>query len=168
MQKNTRQNLLLLLIVAILAASIFLFKQDRKTDQALRLPINTNDISTITIQHGNTIRLTKHEQQWQMLWPSQGLVKPERIEKMLTHLMLPLAGGFPVEQADLSLYGLEQPRMQVILNNETLSFGMLNTMQQMHYIQFKNTVYLARPFLQISFDKSVNELLIATETDTKP
>ena len=157
---QSKLNLILLGLVVLLATAVYVVKQNRQQDTELRLPINTQTLSRIEIQHTSNLTLQKKADDWYLIFPQQGKVHPERMEKILSHLNLPLDGGFAAQETDLSLYGLDQPTLLVKLDEQILRFGHLNTLRQMHYIEFAGKVYLAPPFLQISFDHSVDDLLI--------
>jgi len=166
MQKQTKNNLYLLLLVITLLLTYFALKKKYAIDADLRLPLSTDVIESIEITHSNVLKLKKQNDTWLLVSPLQGEIRKEKIEKILTYLQLPVKAGFDANPDQFSLYGLDKARLTVKLNDETLSFGQLNTNEQMHYVLFKNKVYLVHPFLQISFDVSAADLLVENETET--
>jgi len=156
---QAKLNWILLSIIIGLAGIAVAINKHKSKDHELRLPIKVNELTVIAIKHNQEIKLEKKNSYWTMTSPQQGRINQERMQKILTNLQLPIQGGFETSN-QLTLYGLDKPRMQVKLNNNLLSFGQLNTMKQMHYIEYQGKIYLASPFLQTAFDHSAEALIM--------
>lgn len=168
MQRNKKTNLILFVFLFFLALAIYIIKEKAQQSQNIYLPLKVSAIEHILIKQSPFIELNKINNEWTMLQPGTGKINKQQMQKALDMLASPLAAEYELNEVSLQELSLLPPNLQVIIDGEALEFGMLSPIDQLHYIKFKNKVYLARPFLLIRFSQSAEEFLKPHEPEDAP
>jgi hypothetical protein len=98
-----------------------------------------NDASTRKPSAATTALLERQADGWHMVQPVTARADAFTIERLLAMLDARSLARYPAK--DLARYGLEEPIARVTFNDETFSFGAVNTMTREQYVLAQNGVY---------------------------
>ena len=140
-----RINIILLGFIFIL--SFFVYHSNEKEGsskfQKHLSPLATTDVDSIQIlKKDKTILLKKTNDIWNMTQPIAIKANQFRIGSLLQLLTTNNYVKYAIEDLDLKLYGLDQPRLSVLINDLKFYFGVANPINSKRYILFNNSMYL--------------------------
>lgn len=161
MLKKNILNLALLIFFVALASIIYLSKN--KSNELEKLSnTQAHDIQSITIHHNkNTTRLARQKDgHWQITQPISIAANNFRVKSVLNLLNAPVHNKYSSTDIDLSKIGLDKPDTTIKLDNETITFGIINPATNLRYIKKGNFVYTIEdvyyPLLSSSFSTLVS------------
>ena len=144
MHTQTRRLLLNIgLLLSVVGGGGYFWWQAHQPAPTTQVQLSTLDKAAITrialVRHpksatGETIRLVKQGDQWQMQEPKQAAVNPVRVTQLLTLLDEKVAARYDASGKDLHQYGLEPPENVLELNDETFVFGLDNPISHNRYV----------------------------------
>jgi len=167
-QRAKKRNLILFLGVIILAGMSYGLKEHDRKNNLIYLPIAVNNLNEMIIHQSPAITLKKINNIWFVMLDEPQKANRKAIQDIFDMLSSPVGNTFPVSEVSLKELSLEPPNLRVELNDETLSFGSLSPIEQMHYVQLKDNIYLASPFLQVRFTQSLNTFLLPDSETQEP
>ena len=103
------------------------------------------------------IVLKRESSQWRMLEPVRARVDAFQIERLLG--VLATASEARYAAADLARYGLDKPQATLTLNEESFSFGAVNTMTREQYVLTAHGVHAIPLAQRTSLPRDANALL---------
>ena len=168
LQKAKKRNLLLLISMAIIALAIYVTKEFDNKKQLIYFPIDAKSLQEIIIHQTPAITLKKIDGSWFVMQDQPIPINNKALKNIIDMLSTPLRDEYPVSDVSLKELSLEPPNLIVELDGEALSFGALSPLEQMHYVHFKDKVYLASPFLQVRFSQSLKSFTKANEDINEP
>lgn len=163
LQKAKRRNLLLLLAMLALAFAVYGLKEFKTKKSLIYLPVDTQSLDQIIIHQTPAITLKKIDNSWFVMQGEPFPVNKKAMQDILDMLSSPVRDEYELSEVSLKELSLDPPNLNIQLNADTLSFGALSRLEQMHYVQFKDKVYLASPFLQVRFSQSIKTFLKPNE-----
>lgn len=169
MQKKNLLNLILFIIVISLACVIY-FSEENNTELEKLSTINVDEITSITIQHNQntTSIIRKKDNHWQITEPANIAANDFRINSVLKLINSPIHSKYSVNEVDLTSLGLDKPTTSIKLNDQTISFGIINPATNLRYIRLGESVYTIEdvyyPLLSSNFGTLVS-LNLLPKTD---
>ena len=133
-------NGLLLLIVAGLGGWVWWQQQQPAAVADKLVPLSKEAVQQITISRSldqatpEHIRLVKQGEYWQMLAPKNGVVNPARVVQLFTLLDENVEASYDATGKNLTAYQLKPGNAALILNDQTLVFGMDNPVSHKRYV----------------------------------
>ena len=163
LQKAKRRNLLLLLAMLILALAVYALKEFKLKTNLIYFPIDVLMLDEIIIYQTPAITLKKIDDAWHVILGEPSPANKKAMQNIFDMLSSPVRDEYSVADISLKELSLDPPNLKVELNGEALTFGTLSPLEQMHYVQFKDKVYLASPFLQVRFSQSLKAFMKPNE-----
>lgn len=169
MQKKNLLNLILLIVVVSLASVIY-FSEEKNTDLGKLSDIDVNKITSIIIQHkqNTTSILRQKNNSWQIERPVTIAANDFRINSVLKLINAPVHSKYSVDDVDLASLGLDKPGTSIMLNKQTIAFGIINPATNLRYIRLGESVYTIEdvyyPLLSSNFGTLVS-LNLLPKTD---
>ena len=163
LQKTKQRNSLLFLLMIALAITIFALKEIKAKKELIYFPIDTKSLEEIIIHQTPAITLKKIDNLWFVIQGEPFPANKKAVQNIFDMLSTPLRDEYPLSEVSFKELSLEPPNLKVELDGEPLSFGSLSPIDQMHYVRFKDKVYLASPFLQVRFSQSIKTFLKPNE-----
>lgn len=180
MEKQKKQLLLLagILIVA-LAAFLIVSKlpDEEETEETVKYQVTDIDENTVTklvyTNENETITLSKSDDQWQYQEDKTLDIDEDTVESMIGKIASYESENKLEDVEDISLYGLDEPILTVLISDEDTSFTMLvgdyNETTYTYYMCLENdttTVYTIKSADISVFRNNTLEDLIAEEETT--
>lgn len=163
LQKAKKRNLLLLISIGVIALAIYGVKELDSKKNLIYLPLNVKNLQEIIIHQTPAITLKKVNDSWFVMQKEPLPINNKALKDIFDMLSTPLRDEYPVADVSLEELSLEPPNLIVELDGEALSFGALSPIEQMHYVHFKDKVYLASPFLQVRFSQKLKSFTKAND-----
>ncbi len=144
MKSRWIMNLVLLLLVGGIAT--FLYLRPKPVDQsATTYTVSTLDprsFSHVTVsQPGKApLLLEKRQDRWFITQPVQGRADLATVGRVLSIVGATTKEKFPAN--DLARFGLDNPSLKVMLDNEEFSFGMYHPVTGEQFVAYKDAVYV--------------------------
>jgi len=145
MKKNTLINLALLLIVVALAlVAAYEPGIDKPKEQPTLLTLESDAINHIIIERKgrDTIELKKGAGKWQLLQPVQAMADDFRIDSLLRITRTKSLASFDAEPKKLADYGLDKPKVELVLNDTRIGFGKRTPLDNRRYAMLDGKVHL--------------------------
>lgn len=164
--KSTYLTNLLLLVVAVLL--IWLMTESNSPPSVITISdsIDPTQVTEIEIQRREqqTIQL-QQDQQWQLVQPVKARANQTRIKLLLSLLEQPVQTPIPVtENTNLAEFGLAQPSLTLLFNQQKFAFGDTESLSGQRYIQHNQQIYLIHddisPLLGASASSFVDNRLL--------
>ena len=172
LQKTKRRNLLLFLAMLLLAFAVYAVKEYKLKTNLIYFPIDVLKLDEIIIYQTPAITLKKIDGAWHVIQEEPSPANNKAMQNIFDMLSSPLRDEYSVADISLKELSLDPPNLKVELNGEALTFGTLSPLEQMHYVHFRDKVYLASPFLQVRFSQSLkafkkpNEAIVETKNES--
>ena len=145
MLSRTLLNIALLILVALLAITVFTPGQNQQENQSGKVlaPLSPADVDRISIRHNQRqIELKKAEGNWRMMKPVSIAANSFRIDTLLKMLENSSHASYPVSGLDLDKYGLKEVDTSISFNNSAIDFGIVNPVNGYRYVRSGNNVHL--------------------------
>lgn len=139
MTRRAAINLGLLALAAVLALVAWL-RPGLDTVGAVRSPLTSLDPASVetlilTPQGSDEVRLHRGaDGRWRIEGPVDLAADEARVERILPLLAAPVTRAFPAEGARLSDYGLDDPRMEVIADDQVIRLGGSEPLRHRRYV----------------------------------
>lgn len=144
MRSRLLLNVCLLLTAAGLAAIAYVYpgKPTNETPPSL-LPVALEDIKRIRIERAGVgaLALTREQGVWHMQAPYRLAVNQVRADAV-ARLSDAVSFAQLAVEGDLGSYGLDNPRLRVTLNEESLEFGDTDPLYKRRYVRVGGTLHL--------------------------
>jgi hypothetical protein len=165
MKSSYLTNLVLLIIVIVL---LWLSQREQPADQspAGMSALNAEAVERIEIQRQgrDTLTLERQQQSWQLTQPFQARANQTRVNLLLSLLSTPTHGQQPAENNTLAEFGLDQPDVTLLMNEQPFAFGATESLSQNRYVLHQDVVYLVQddvtPLLKASAGSFVDNRLL--------
>ncbi|WP_168800126.1 DUF4340 domain-containing protein [Methylophaga sp. SB9B] len=164
--KSTYLTNLLLLVVAVLL--VWLMTETNTSSSVITISdsIDPTQVTEIEIQRREqqTIQL-QQDQQWQLVQPVKARANQTRIKLLLSLLEQPVQTPILVtDNTDLAEFGLAQPNLTLLFNQQKFAFGDTESLSGQRYIQHNQQIYLIHddisPLLGASASSFVDNRLL--------
>ena len=145
MLSRTLLNIALLILVALLAITVFTPGQNQQENQAgkLLVPMSPADVDRISIRHNQRqIELKKVDGNWRMMKPVSIAANSFRIDTLLKLLENASHASYPVSGLDPGKYGLKEVDTSISFNDSTIDFGIVNPVNGYRYVRSGNNIHL--------------------------
>lgn len=162
MSKRLWVNLLLALVLAGLIGFIFFKPEPAAPAKKGLFSVTPYDASSITIQRPDkpTISLRKYQTLWALEKPTQAAVTQDRIKHLLTILQEPIISSYPLDQQQLSTFGLnKESAIALTINHETVLFGNTNAVTRNRYALKDQQVHTIAEIIYGTLGSSLTNLL---------
>lgn len=135
---------LLVLIGALAWLAIYRAGQEKDVAGPPLTTLATEAISQLRIEQPNhpVIALEKTGTEWTLTAPVRARANHFNVESLLRIVAAPGETRFPMVEADLAKFGLDQPQSRVWYGNEEIAFGSLHPLNNRIYVLYKNEVVL--------------------------
>lgn len=147
MKKRWLINLVLLLLVASIAAFLYLRpEQQEQTEKRYELsPLKLSDFSSLKVEFPTKapVVFEKKDGYWYMQQPYQVRADQAMVQRILSIVAATSMEKFP--SSDLSQFGLENPKLKVTMGDEVFLFGTYNPVSSEQYVAYKDAVYMVEP-----------------------
>ena len=142
---NWLTNVVLLVLVVALSLLTYLTNTKNKTNSILP-SLTTLDpqlVSTIKInKNDNQTVLNKQNNEWRIIQPIEVKANQLRVGSLLKLLTSNIYAQYPIEDIDLSQYGLSDSVLNIEIDNTRIRFGSTNPINDKRYILINNNMYL--------------------------
>lgn len=166
MRKKLWLNLALLLLVVGL---VLLLMINNKSEQAqhnagksMRLfDTLAQDVQRIVIerQGKQTVVLQKKQQYWLLAKPALAALSEQRIQHLLTIVEEPIQGKLARQEGDLARFQLDAEQIKLTINDEKITFGMINPVTKNRYVLKNGSIYMIKEIVYGTLGSSVTQLL---------
>lgn len=164
MRKKLWLNALLLSSVVLL---VFLLSDSSRLENRATAPPQRlfqtplYDVQRIMIERqGKTdIVLMKEQQQWLLIKPALAPLNHQRIQHLLTILDEPIQGKLARQEGDLEAFQLEAEKIKLTINDEKITFGMINPITKNRYVLKNTSIYTIKEIVYGTLGSSVTQLL---------
>ncbi len=163
LKKAKNRNIVLFLAMLLLASAVYAVKEYKLKKNLIHLPIDVLQLDEIIIQQTPAITLKKIDGTWHVIQGGPSPANKKAMQNIFDMLSSPVRDEYSVADISLKELSLDPPNLKVELNGETLAFGTLSPLEQMHYVHFRDKVYLASPFLQVRFNQSLKAFMKPNE-----
>ena len=130
---------------AIILLAVLLF-DNSKTSQGANTLSNLlpDEITRIQILRSGkqTIELSRQSAYWEMESPLQGRVDNAVLQRILSIAGLEIVSHIDPDSLQLEDFGLQSPKISLIINDTVIGFGDLQPVDKLRYLLIKNTIYL--------------------------
>jgi len=136
MNSRTFVNLSLLIIL-IIAITIYSSSKKNEIDNALLTSLAINEINEIKIHkpNNNDIIFIKNEDNiWHMISPYQIKAHQFRLNTLLGLTQKPIKKSYLIDDLNLSDYALDKPRAHITFNTTDIYFGKTNALNNKRYL----------------------------------
>lgn len=144
MRSRLLLNLCLLLVATGLAALVY-FYPGKPTIEAppSLLSVRVGEIERIRIERAGVeaLALTREQGVWRMKTPYHLAVNQVRADAV-ARLSDAVSFAQLAVDGDLASYGVENPKLRVVLNDETLEFGDTDPLYKRRYVRVDDTLHL--------------------------
>jgi hypothetical protein len=162
MNRRTRTNLFLILMVALLAAGVY---AELRKEEAIAIdPLTHLDLATvrtlgIACVECTPRRFEKIGGHWQMQQPFQQAADDARIERILAIARMPVRFRHAAGELDAKKLGLDPPWASLQLDGTLLRFGTTDAIHGDRYVMVNDTIALVPDrFSALLFTKPESEL----------
>lgn len=145
MSKRNLINLVLLVLVAILVMLV-VYEPGIEEETIHKLTaLQRSDVKKITINRIGTMQviLEKEQDRWFMREPYVMPANAFKVETIVEMVAAQSHARYPVTGQDLKPYGLDQPRVTVVFNDQhRLDFGGIEPLKQRRYMRYQDTLHV--------------------------
>jgi hypothetical protein len=139
-------NLLLLVGVAGLAwYALYRPKQDEEPKYKIS-SLSAASVQRIRIEprEGQPVTLEKRGGSWFLTAPLEARADRTQVERLLD--LVTATSREKLAATDLARFELDQPRLKIIFDGQTLAFGVINTLSQDQYVLSGDSVYMVSSY----------------------
>ncbi|MDQ1363534.1 MAG: hypothetical protein QG652_1395, partial [Pseudomonadota bacterium] len=142
MQSRNLLNILLLLAVTGLSATVWFVHQD-KTEIHYLSSLDATQVNRIVIpREQGEIVLTRQAGHWNMEKPYALPAHEFRVQSLLGLLQTPVSQSYAAEELDLAQFDLNPPRARILFNDQEIRFGKSSPVSNQRYVLHANRIYL--------------------------
>lgn len=168
--KSTYLTNLLLLVVSVLL--VWLMTESNTSPSVITISdsIHPTQVTEIEIQRREQQNIQLQlDQQWQLVQPVKARANQTRIKLLLSLLEQPVQPPIPVtDNTDLAEFGLAQPNLTLLFDQQKFVFGGTESLSAQRYIQHNQQIYLIHddisPLLGASASSFVDNRLLDPAT----
>ena len=139
-RKQQRTFLIALLAACVAMAALIAYIQTSDTQQTLT-GLDSDSINRISItqSNGQSIRLERQDDQWQITEPNKQAANGNRIDPLLS--IASIAPAYASGEVDRKAAGLETPIASITFNNKRFDIGELDVSGKRRYAESDGQVY---------------------------
>ncbi len=147
MKRRTLVNFLLLVSAALLAALV-IYEPGGTDDPASPsplTPLSRGEITRIHVKQDSNPEITLQKQGnglWQMTTPLPLPASQYRVDSLLQLADTPSLGSFNIQDRNLSIFGLNPPKVVLTFNQLTLRFGNTEPLSGHRYVAVTDKIHL--------------------------
>ncbi|SEQ26985.1 protein of unknown function [Solimonas aquatica] len=162
--KRARLNLLLLVLVAALAATVYFTRKKEEPKGAPLTALNTDAIDRIRIEHPDrpALQLEKRGSDWWLSAPVSAPCDPFEVATLLNLASASTQRSFKLSEVKPAELKLDPPQFSITLNDQKLAFGDVEPLEYRRYVQHGDTVSLIDDPAATSVDADYSDLLAKT------
>ncbi len=160
---NNRYLTNIILIITVVA--LYWLNQSPKQDETIidtLSTINSENIDHIKISPLETqqVEIVKKDGAWYINQPISAPASKARVDLLLSILQAPIRAKLQIEQStDLGRFGFSETSPSLQLNDQLFTFGSTETISQLRYVLYKNTLYLTHDQIYPLFTTSANSYI---------
>ena len=158
MTHHARLNLVMFITIAGLA--VFLYFRPQSSD-IHKYPLSISSIEAVQnlriVRQQEEIALKQLDNRWYLVKPVQARADERKIAEILEVLTVSSSQRLPL--ADLERFGLDQPNVQLYLNDEYFGFGGFAPTTNQQYVATSDQVYLISPRYVLALPSSASDLI---------
>ncbi|MDO9312534.1 MAG: DUF4340 domain-containing protein [Nitrosomonas sp.] len=158
MTHHARLNLIMFATIAGLA--VFLYFRPQSPD-IHKYPLSTSPVEAVQslriVRQQQEIALQQLDNHWYLVKPVQARADERKIAEILEVLTVSSSQRLPL--ADLERFGLDQPNVQLYLNDEYFGFGGFAPTTNQQYVATSDQVYLISPRYVLALPSSASDLI---------
>ncbi len=158
MTHHARLNLVMFITIAGLA--VFLYFRPQSSD-IHKYPLSISSIEAVQnlriVRQQQEIALKQLDNRWYLVKPVQARADERKIAEILEVLTVSSSQRLPL--ADLERFGLDQPNVQLYLNDEYFGFGGFAPTTNQQYVATSDQVYLISPRYVLALPSSASDLI---------
>lgn len=144
MSRATLTNVVLALLVAGLAAFLYLRTDPHAKSELTLSALRPDDVTRIRVERGaHSIALEQRDGVWYVAEPYRARADSFRVTQLLG--LLTSKSTRRLAATDLDRFDLERPEIKVTFDDQVIGFGTLNTMSNEQYASSGDGVYLVSP-----------------------
>lgn len=143
MSARARLNLGLLILLGGLALLAWLRPNQAPAEFSLT-KLDPSTVARIRIQRADkpTIEITRQNRQWRLTAPITLPANEVRVGALLDLAEVTSETRYDAAELELDKYGLADPVVSIMLNDQAFSFGNINPVTYRRYVQVEDSVYL--------------------------
>ena len=103
--------------------------------------------------------LAKQKNQWLLVKPALAPINNERVRQLLTIIDEPIQQQLARKKDDLKTFKLDAERIKLTLNDEEITFGMINPITKNRYVLKNRNIYTIKEIVYGTLGSSVTHLL---------
>jgi hypothetical protein len=138
----------LLLLVGVVGLALYAVYRPKQADQPkhklTQLTASTVKRIRIEPRDGPRIELEKRGESWFLTAPVEARADRSQVDRLLDVLQATSQEKLPA--TDLARFDLDQPRLKVSFDDQTIAFGTSNSLTQEQYVLAGDGVYLLSPY----------------------
>ena len=159
MTHHARLNLIMFATIAGLA--VFLYFRPQSPD-INKYPISTSSLAAvqslrIIVRQKQEIVLKQSDNHWYLVKPMQAHADEKKIAEILEILTVSSSQRLPL--TDLDRFGLDQPNVQLYVDDEYFGFGGFAPTTNQQYVATGDQVYLISPRYALALPSSAGDLI---------
>ncbi len=144
MTKRGWLNIVLLLAVLLLAALVYFEPGKQPQQQVALMSINPAALQQLEIirPQAESLQLQQREGQWYLQSPVEIAADPFMVEQILSFLSQPSLQRYPATGLDLTKYGLQPARVNLVVDGVELGFGRINPLNSHLYVMVADVMHM--------------------------
>ena len=148
------------MFVTIAGLAVFLYFRPQSPD-IHKYPLSTSPVEAVQslriVRQQQEIALQQLDNHWYLVKPVQARADERKIAEILEVLTVSSSQRLPL--ADLERFGLDQPNVQLYLNDEYFGFGGFAPTTNQQYVATSDQVYLISPRYVLALPSSASDLI---------
>ncbi len=144
MTKRGWLNIVLSLAVLLLAALVYFEPGKQPQQQVALMSINPAALQQLEIirPQAESLRLQQREGQWYLQSPVEIVADPFMVEQIISFLSQPSLQRYPATGLDLTKYGLQPARVNLVVDGVELGFGRVNPLNSHLYVMVADVMHM--------------------------
>ncbi|HHL19713.1 MAG TPA: DUF4340 domain-containing protein [Thiothrix sp.] len=162
MKKQVWLNVFLLMVIVLLIGVLIYLKPSMDvTDQQQGLfKTAIQDVKYIRIERqGQPAMVLVKAKQWVLIKPALAPVNHEQVRHLLTIINEPIQHQLVRKKDDLKIFKLDAERIKLTINDEKITFGMINPVTHNRYVLKNTNIYTIKEIVYGALGSSVTHLL---------
>ena len=148
------------MLATIAGLAVFLYFRPQSPD-IHKYPLSTSPVEAVQslriVRQQQEIALQQLDNHWYLVKPVQARADERKIAEILEVLTVSSSQRLPL--ADLERFGLDQPNVQLYLNDEYFGFGGFAPTTNQQYVATSDQVYLISPRYVLALPSSASDLI---------
>jgi len=148
---------LLSVAVAALGAWVYYRPVAAGAESGALSSLRADEVKRIRLERANEIVLERANADWRMTQPFSARADAFQVQRLLAILEARSSARLPA--TDLARYGLDAPQAKLTLDEQTFSYGAVNTMTREQYVLTNDTVHAVALAQRMALPRDANQLI---------